>query len=177
MCVVEGWVGVMEIACVDHLKCGNVQGIRRTTFIHLFTHSTNICHVSTMCQALAKVLKVQRKTKFPAFVELTFQRKEVGGTSLVVQRLRPHASSAEDGVMLRWTSFISASDKVLRLQGHARPACRTQPWRRQREQEQEPGCCRQKRGSGERTWCVQPAPWTGQVKREGLEGVLSGSFT
>ena len=36
MCVAEGWMGVVEMVCVDHLKCGNVQGIRRTTFIHSF---------------------------------------------------------------------------------------------------------------------------------------------
>ena len=63
MCVAEGWVGVMEMACADDLKCGNVQGIRRTTFIHSFTHSTNICHVPTLCQALAKVLKVHVKRR------------------------------------------------------------------------------------------------------------------
>ena len=85
--------------------------------------------------------------------------------------------------MLWWTSFISASDKALQLQGHARPAYRIQavhspkPWLRQRQQEQERGCWRQKRSTEEGAQYTQPAPRTGQVKSEGLEGVLSGRFT
>lgn len=136
---------------------------KKLTFIHSFNkHLSRAFYVP----GTGKVLKVQWKAEVPCLCGTHSRGKGPGGFPEWPSghRLLPVQGA---GVTLWWTSFISASDKVLQLRGPCKTSIQDpsrpspQPWLRQRRQEQERGCWRQRRGTEERARCTQPAPRTG----------------